>query len=114
MNWTPINRVPDRYGGPVKYLVLFEDNDEFAHMRERHMDEHLQFMADHGSSFDAAGPLRDAETSNPAGGVWVIDAGDAGEVRALVEGDPFYATGLRKSVRILEWTQTYADGRKLR
>ena len=98
----------------MKYLVLFEDNDEFGHMREKHMDAHLQFMADNDASFDAAGPLRDARTAEPAGGVWVIDAADAAEVQALVEADPFFATGLRKSVRILEWTQTYAGGRKLR
>jgi len=98
----------------MKYLVLFEDNDEFGHMREKHMDAHLQFMTDHDRSFDAAGPLRDAATASPAGGVWVIDAADAAEVQALVESDPFYTTGLRKSVRILEWTQTYAGGRKLR
>ena len=98
----------------MKYLVLFEDNDEFGHMREKHMDAHLQFMADNDASFDAAGPLRDALTADPAGGVWIIDSADAAGVQALVEADPFYATGLRKSVRILEWTQTYADGSKLR
>ncbi|HKJ51385.1 MAG TPA: YciI family protein [Gammaproteobacteria bacterium] len=98
----------------MKYLVLFEDNDEFGHMREKHMDAHLQFMADHDAGFDAAGPLRDARTAQAAGGVWVIDAADTAGVQALVEADPFYSTGLRKSVRILEWAQTYADGRKLR
>jgi uncharacterized protein YciI len=34
-------------------------------------------------------------------------------VQALVESDPFYPTGLRKSIRILEWTQVFANGNKL-
>jgi hypothetical protein len=31
-------------------------------------------------------------------------------VRRLCERDPFWPTGLRKSVRILEWRQVFADG----
>ena len=32
---------------------------------------------------------------------------------ALVEADPFWPTGLRKSIQILEWTQVYVDGQKM-
>jgi uncharacterized protein YciI len=35
------------------------------------------------------------------------------KVQALVEADPFWPTGLRKSIQILEWTRVYADGRKM-
>ncbi len=31
-------------------------------------------------------------------------------VQALVEAGPFWPTGLRKSVRIMKWQQTYANG----
>jgi hypothetical protein len=95
----------------MKYVVLFEDNDEFAHMRAKHLGEHLQFLAANSDIVDAAGPLRDAQTADPAGGIWIVDANDTAEVEKLVERDPFYPTGLRKSIRILEWTQTFADGR---
>jgi hypothetical protein len=30
-------------------------------------------------------------------------------VRTLVEVDPFWPSGLRESVRILEWTRVFAD-----
>ena len=43
----------------------------------------------------------------------VIDADSAAQAKALVESDPFWPTGLRKSVRILEWTQVYAYGKKM-
>ena len=97
----------------MKYVVLFEDDDSFAHMRQQHMAEHLQFLTDSSDTIDAAGPLQDADSASPAGGIWVVDAQDPAQVRALVEADPFYPTGLRKSIRILEWTQVFADGRKL-
>jgi hypothetical protein len=34
-------------------------------------------------------------------------------VHALVKDDPFWPTGLRRSVRIPSWAQIFADGRRL-
>jgi len=47
------------------------------------------------------------------GGLWLVDAADLAEVDALVKEDPFWPTGLRKSVRILAWNQVFSDGRRL-
>ena len=33
-------------------------------------------------------------------------------IDALVKADPFWPTGLRKSVRILKWNQVFADGQQ--
>lgn len=92
----------------MKYAVLFEDNDEFAHMRPKFMADHLQFLGDNSDQIEAAGPLKDAATTDPAGGLWIVEADNAGQVQALVEADPFWPTGLRQGIRILEWTQVYA------
>jgi uncharacterized protein YciI len=97
----------------MKYAVLFEDNEAFAHMRPQYMADHLQFLGDNSERIEAAGPLKDAVSEESAGGIWIVDADDAGQVQALVESDPFYPTGLRKSIRILEWTQVFANGNKL-
>lgn len=97
----------------MKYAVLFDDNDELAHMRPRYMADHLQFLSDHSDSIEVAGPLKDGFSGAPAGGLWVVEAANAEQVQALVENDPFWPTGLRKSIRILEWTQVYAHGRKM-
>lgn len=94
----------------MKYVVLFEDNDELAHKRPEFMEDHLQFLADNGDSIEAAGPMKYGETAEPAGGLWVVEADNAADVKALVETDPFWPTGLRKTVSILEWTQVYANG----
>ena len=96
----------------MKYAVLFEDNDEFAHMRPKFMADHLQFLADNSSRIEIAGPMKDGASGEPAGGLWIVDADSADAVQDLVESDPFWPTGLRKSIRILEWTQVYAFGEK--
>ena len=97
----------------MKYAVLFEDNDEFAHMRPKFMDEHLQFLDTNRGRIDIAGPLKDANGNAPAGGLWIVDADNAEQVRELVEADPFWPTGLRKTAHILEWTQVFANGQRL-
>ena len=95
------------------FAVLFEDNEDAAHMRARHMADHLAFLDQNQAAISAAGPMLDAESAVPAGGLWLVSAADAAEVRNLVESDPFWPTGLRKAVRILEWKQVFADGKRL-
>jgi len=97
----------------MKYAVLFEDNDEFAHMRPKFMADHLQFLGDNSDRIDAAGPMKDGASGEPAGGLWIVEADDSQQVQALVEADPFWPTGLRQSIRILEWTRVYVDGKKM-
>ncbi|MAG98991.1 MAG: YciI family protein [Alphaproteobacteria bacterium] len=58
----------------------------------------------------AAGPLKDTASGNSAGGLWMVTADSPEAVQSLVEADPFWPTGLRKSVRILEWTQVFSNG----
>ena len=96
----------------MKYAVLFEDNDEFAHMRPKFMADHLQFLADNSETIEAAGPMKDGRTQDPAGGLWIVEAANSEQVQALIETDPFWPTGLRQSIRILEWTQVYVNGKK--
>ena len=97
----------------MKYAVLFEDNDEFAHMRPKFMADHLQFLADNSQRIEAAGPMKEGRTQEPTGGLWIVDAENPDQVQALVEADPFWPTGLRKSIQILEWTQVYVNGKKM-
>ncbi len=93
------------------YAVLFEDDARHAQERARHLSAHLAFLAAHATSIRAAGPLTDTVGRAPAGGLWTVEARDPAGVRALIEADPFWPTGLRKSVRVLEWTQVFADGK---
>jgi uncharacterized protein len=92
----------------MDYAVLFEDNDEKAGKRAEFMTEHLAFLRLHAEAISAAGPLKDAETGMPAGGLWLVRAHSREAVMALIEADPFWPTGLRKSYKILQWTKVHA------
>ncbi|PSJ39119.1 hypothetical protein C7I55_16645 [Sphingomonas deserti] len=94
------------------YVVLLEDDPAFADARARLMEEHLQFLERNGDTIRSAGPLRDEIADAGAGGLWIVDAPDRETVQALVEADPFWPTGLRKSVSILSWRQVFADGQR--
>jgi len=95
------------------YAVLFEDNPSLgSDVRQRFMPAHLSFLAKNAGAIKAAGPLR-TSSGDPAGGLWLVDADSAGIVDALVKEDPLWPTGLRRSVRILNWSQVFADGRRL-
>ncbi|HUR42748.1 MAG TPA: YciI family protein [Aestuariivirga sp.] len=89
------------------YAVLFEDDDRHADKRPTHMEAHLAFLKKNANSVLAAGPLTDSGDRKPAGGLWLVTADTAEQVAALVRADPFWPTGLRKSVRILEWKQVH-------
>ncbi len=93
------------------FAILFEDDPAKAAERPRHMAAHLDFLAAHAASIRAAGPLLTA-TGEGAGGLWLVEAADRAIAEALVRADPFWPTGLRRSVRVLAWRQVFADGRR--
>ena len=95
------------------YAVLFEDNPDTAHdLRRRHMPAHLSFLEKNAAQIKAAGPLQ-TSSGGPAGGLWLVEAESGDTVEALVKEDPFWPTGLRRSVRVLRWSQVFADGKRL-
>ncbi len=94
------------------YIVMFEDDSSRAEMRQRYMQDHLAFLERNADRVRAAGPLRDTATGAPAGGLWLVEAESADAVAALYRADPFWPTGLRRSVRVLAWSQVFADGKR--
>jgi hypothetical protein len=69
------------------------------------LSAHLEYMIGlekRGHVF-ASGPLADGEGPPTGLGLTVLRAKDATEARALAEGDPFFANGLR-TFELKEWT----------
>jgi uncharacterized protein YciI len=95
----------------MRFIVLFEDDPAKADIRPRLMPQHQAFLAANRKAVLEAGPL--SEAGAPAGGLWLVEAEDAAAVQRLIEADPFWPTGLRRSVRVLQWTRVFADGRSL-
>lgn len=97
----------------MKYIVWFEDNlNADTGIRERLMADHLAFLKANGGSVHEAGPLISLQGA-VEGGLWTVDADSEADVVKLVEEDPFWPTGLRKSFRILRWKQVFANGQPL-
>lgn len=96
----------------MPYLVWFTDAADAApDLRQRHMPDHLAFLAAHGDRIRAAGPL--FERDNPTGGLWLVEAPDPDGIDALIRADPLWTTGLRDTHRILQWRQVFANGTAL-
>ena len=95
------------------YAVLFTDDRANAAVRELHMPAHLAFLERNGDRIRAAGPLRDARDSSAAGGLWLVEAESLEVIETLYREAPFWSAGLRRAVRVTEWAQVFADGRRL-
>ena len=97
----------------MKFIVLFGDNPGAGvEVRTKHMLEHLEFLQRRSASVKAAGPSKNQHGSG-AGGFWIVDAKNETAVRNLIEEAPLWPTGLRKSVRVLSWTQIFAEGQRV-
>lgn len=92
------------------YAVLFTDDPDHLDARQRLMPAHLRFLEDHRDQVRAAGPLREVPSGEGAGGLWVVEADSPEAVSELVHADPFWPSGLRKSVRVLQWSQVFVAG----
>ena len=96
----------------MKFVVLLEDNPAAdADIRQRDMPAHLAFLEENRDKIEAAGPL--PVLGNGSGGLWIVEAPDKDVAEALVHADPFWLTGLRKSVQVLAWKQVFAGGKRL-
>jgi uncharacterized protein YciI len=95
------------------YAVIFTDNADHLDARNRLMPAHLEFLEHNGDHIRAAGPLLETDGRGGAGGLWLVDAESHQAVTDLVHQDPLWSTGLRKAVRVLQWSQVFADGRRM-
>lgn len=94
------------------FAVIFEDVVDSAAIRSAHMEAHLSFLEKHASSIDSAGPLIDSD-AEVAAGLWLVKLDTFGEVETLVEADPFWAAGLRKSVEIRRWRRVFRNSQRV-
>ncbi|SIT43715.1 hypothetical protein BN2475_450019 [Paraburkholderia ribeironis] len=61
----------------------------------------------------APGEVLPSPLHTSAGGLWLVEADTPDAVDRLVRADPFWPTGLRRSVRVLIRKQVFADGARL-
>lgn len=94
----------------MKFAVIFEDDEAHQEVRPIYMKQHLAFLLRNAEQILMAGPILHSETGAGGGGLWIVDAGEADEVRRLIEDDPFFPTGLRKEIKIFSWRTVFENG----
>jgi uncharacterized protein YciI len=89
----------------TRWAAICEDNgpEVAAPIRERYLADHLAYLEAHRDRIVLAGALRTDEAAMPSGGLWVIETPTREEAAAIIEADPFYVHGLRKSYKLLLW-----------
>jgi uncharacterized protein YciI len=85
------------------FAVLLRDDPERLHLREGHRDEHLSYVAAQDGRIIAVGALRLQPENAPQGALWLVHADTKEAAQALVESDPFFKLGLRRSIDIFHW-----------
>ncbi len=97
----------------MHFAILFEDDpDAPTDIRKKLMPQHLEFLKRNEKKILSAGPLV-GDDRRVEGGLWLVSAAGREIAEDLVREDPFWPTGLRKKVRILEWRRVFADGQAL-
>lgn len=91
------------------FIARFEDDPEAAHVRKRETENHLAFLAEHADRILVAGALREEPGDTPMGALWIIEAPDRGAAEAVIDEDPFWINGLRRSRSLLHWSRAVPD-----
>jgi hypothetical protein len=84
---------PPRVARRDAFLFVLADAPGAAALRERHLADHLEFVAAEHSRFLVAGPVAADAESGP-GSVMVVTGADRADAEALLERDPYRRAGV--------------------
>ncbi len=87
----------------ARWIALFDDNPDAAWVRRNHAQAHVDYLAAHAGRIVIGGGLRPEPDAWWEGGLWVMKVETREEAVRLVEADPYFTLGLRKSYRLAVW-----------
>jgi uncharacterized protein YciI len=87
----------------MRWIALFEDNAGREHVRKHHSQSHFDYLAANSAKIPLAGGLRPGPGEWYCGGLWVLEVASREEAVKLVEADPYFRLGLRKSYELFVW-----------
>lgn len=90
------------------YAVHFEDDPNKQSVRDRHQQSHLGYLQDCGERIVDAGVLSREGSDAPLGGLWLVRGSSELDVRGLIETDPFFVHGLRRTVRVWLFSSSFS------
>ena len=89
------------------FAVIFEDHADKPEVRKTMLPDHVAWLGLHRDKILVGGSLRESMDANPVGGLWIVEATGHPEIEELLQTDPFYTSGLRKSWAIRHWTKAF-------
>lgn len=94
-----------REGGMARWVAIFEDKPEAeaGWVRRDHAEAHFAYLAQHADRIRLGGGLRPEPGAWFTGGLWVLEVENRAEAEALVQGDPYFSLGLRRSYSLFLW-----------
>ncbi len=71
--------------------------------RVKNRAAHENYLNNHDNMVMARGPLLTENGTEPVGSIWLLDLPDLNAGRELLEGDPFYKSGIYKEEMFVRW-----------
>jgi uncharacterized protein YciI len=87
----------------LRWVAIFEDHAGREWIRKEHSQAHFDYLASQSHKIRLAGGLRELPNALYCGGLWIMEVDSRDEAVRLVEADPCFTLGLRKSYRLLVW-----------
>lgn len=103
-NVNPPPTVP-RQSQPT-FLFLCKDGPDAPRLRGEHLEGHLRHVEDNWQSYVTAGPLKAPGKPAIHGSALIIKADSLEAAWAVMNGDPYFTTGLFASVEVHDMTMS--------
>ncbi len=87
---------------PLFAVIGFDVPPHAKSLRETHRAAHRAYVLERDEPIQLAGAMYDGE-GNQCGSLLVLEAPDAGSVRAWFEQEPFHRNGVYSQFVIVEW-----------
>lgn len=91
------------------FVLRFTDHPAAYGVRKLYLNPHLEWLKQKRDVVKAAGSLRKKDSDQPVGALWIVEADNEEDAKALLSDDPFWVHGLRASVEVLSWSQAFED-----
>lgn len=86
------------------YAVHFEDDPAAQFVRDEQQRAHDQYLSGCGERIVNAGDLSREGSHVAVGGLWIVRGNSELDVRGLIEADPYFTHGLRRTIRIWQFS----------
>ena len=92
----------------MRWIVFFEDPPEMLQIRQEREALHLAYLDQHADEIVIAGGCRKEPGGPFVGGLRVLEVSSRARALALIEADPYVASGLRRW-QLRTWGKAFAE-----